>query len=78
MITLELSRKNYNTQYLQYNPEKYIINFDFGGNNDIRIRGWDITRNELKWRHTIWADSVSTRNSLIPKYIRKEEIIIWD
>jgi len=76
MTTLELSKKNWNTQYLQYDSEKWNINFKYysGG---INIEAYYIPTGDMR-RNYGFFDAISIRTSLIPTYVSKYDIEVWN
>jgi hypothetical protein len=75
MITLELYKRNWNTHYLQYNPEKWSIMFEPLGHG-IDVRGMTLEVS-LKRSYGVF-DGVSIRTNSIPECVSDSDIEVWD
>ena len=75
MITLELYKHNWNTKYLQYDPEKWSVMFEpLGVGIDVKGMLMDVSATRA---YGIF-DGVSIRTSPIPEYVPKSDILVWD
>ncbi len=78
MITLELYKRNWNTKYLKYNPNKYILEIEGRVNKFIDIKAYGYGKREGSKKSYGLFDSLSIRTSKIPEWVSKSDIEIWD
>lgn len=76
MITLELYKKNWNTKYLSYNPEKWRIEIRPDKNSNLSIYGRDFETGKVK-RSFGPFNEVSLSLTNPPEYC-KSDVEKWD
>ncbi len=75
MITFELYKRNWNTAYLKYDPEKWAVSIHPHGDH-ITIEAMTFDAATKKSYGPFNAASI--RNSPIPEYVREMDILVWN